>query len=217
MRIPSYDDAAHTYHLDGIRLRSVSQIIRAGGADTKTEWYTDDGRVRGKAVHAVCVAVDCWGLWRGPGRPMPWPRYLPPPPDVLVEPEATSGDGGPVLVTCPESLAGYVDGYWKWRELFGPRWSAIEVPLGRLDPPVGGTPDRVGCVRGRPAVVEIKTSGSQEAWHGLQTAAYDWLDPLPIPRDRFAVYLKADGTFRMKRYDSPSDLVEFLMLADLHM
>lgn len=206
-----YDDAAHAYYSDGVQLASVTHLLKAAGKIPDLRWYTEGGRERGKAVHAICAATDCWGLWRGPGRPIPWPRYLPPPPEALAYCAEPGEPGEALYIVCPEGLAGYVDAYWAWRRLFQPRWTAIEVPRAR--PPVAGTADRIGVVRGRPAVVELKASPSEQAWHGLQTAAYDWLDPLPVPRDRFALYLRPDGLFRLRRFDSPDDLPDFLEIA----
>jgi hypothetical protein len=49
----TYDDTTHTYFIDGIKVPSVTQVLRAGGV--ATEQYMDRFAAdRGSAVHLAC-------------------------------------------------------------------------------------------------------------------------------------------------------------------
>jgi hypothetical protein len=70
-----------------------------------------------------------------------------------------------------------------------------------------GTPDRVIQLNGTSAVLDIKTGGPQD-WHPLQTAGYALLVDPAI--DRFALYLRRDGSYRLSRHSSHHDFSVFL-------
>lgn len=53
----SFDPEKHEYRLDGVRLPSVTECLKAGGL-IESDWYTEAARVRGKAVHAACHYHD---------------------------------------------------------------------------------------------------------------------------------------------------------------
>lgn len=100
-------------------------------------------------------------------------------------------------------LAGYFAAYKKFRGEMDIEWTEIEKP--RHDAALGyaGTPDRVG----NRIVLDIKT-GSAQAWHGPQLAAYTMLAleaPLNTLTKRYGLYLAKDGTYKLKRYESRSD------------
>jgi hypothetical protein len=204
----TFDATRHAYRCGYRYLRSVTGIIRAAGRMGDLAWYgTPAAKRRGSAVHDLTVATEAAGRWDGPGRPMPWPPGFPlPAPEILV-PEAT----GTVLVASPADLAGYLDAYWSWRALYAPVWTHVEATLARLDLDVAGRPDRIGVVLGSSAVVEVKT-GAEDDWHGLQTAGYDLLEPLPFERQRYGLYLRSNGKFKFRPHDDVRDRSEFLEL-----
>ncbi len=74
-----------------------------------------------------------------------------------------------------------------------------------------GTLDRVGTVAGKRSVLDIK---SGESWpsHGPQTAAYQQalLAAGEKTVSRCAVYLRADGTYRLQALTGKSDWAVFL-------
>lgn len=94
-----------------------------------------------------------------------------------------------------------------------------------------GTPDLIGLAprlkecRG-PGCFDIKRSFYGGAAIGLQTYGYarQWNDEdakknkdLRIPAsNRFALQLRADGTYRLKRYDDPEDELAFLACLQQH-
>lgn len=116
-------------------------------------------------------------------------------------------------------IAGYVAAWRDFKAKTDYAAIAIELPVvhGRLE--YAGTLDRVCFVSGKCAVVDIKT-GLIPLSAGPQLAAYreayDWMvsaalveRPPEIPKRRYVVQLRQDGTFRLEKYDSPEDLGVF--------
>jgi hypothetical protein len=52
-----FDAEKHTYTLDGIEYPSVTQILADCGI-IKTRFYTEDGKSRGKEIHALTALLD---------------------------------------------------------------------------------------------------------------------------------------------------------------
>lgn len=52
----TFDADIHAYHLNGVRLPSVTQVLFEAGL-VDTAWYTDEARLRGTYVHAA-LALD---------------------------------------------------------------------------------------------------------------------------------------------------------------
>ncbi|MDD2858876.1 MAG: PD-(D/E)XK nuclease family protein [Candidatus Nanopelagicales bacterium] len=53
----TFDPATHTYRVDGVRLPSVTQIMRATGI-IDDRWFDAWSRDRGSAVHLACELAD---------------------------------------------------------------------------------------------------------------------------------------------------------------
>ena len=55
-----FDEAAHTYTLDGVRLPSVTEITRFCAYDYKSDrpWLAQEAARRGSAVHEACALID---------------------------------------------------------------------------------------------------------------------------------------------------------------
>lgn len=193
----AYTDGRHYY-------RSVTGVLRAAGR--VGEWGTPDALTRGKLVHALTLALETAGTWLGTGHDLPWPDGYPlPPMEIAVR------RGSRYVLRPDAELARYCDAYWQWRCLYRPRWTMMEHPLARPDLNLAGTPDRIGILRGWPTVLEVKTGGAA-SWHGLQLAGYDLLDEGPMERHRVALYLAADGSFKLRSYADPADRFNFYVL-----
>ena len=201
----TFDVETHTYRLDGRRLPSVTGAIRAAGFLDDLTWFGSAAALRrGRIVHALAAAVDDLG-WTDPLRCPALPvGYTSAPREIVV----LRADGR-LAAACPSELVGYFRGYVAFRQMYRGRWSAVERPIARGDLGYAGTPDRIGILNGRPAVLEIKT-GTASGWHGYQLAAYDMLDPLPFERLRVAVYLPGDGTYKLRTYADGNDRICFL-------
>lgn len=201
----SFDVETHAYTWHGRRLPSVTWTLRETGHLDDLTWFGSAAAlVRGRTVHALTALMDATA-WADPGRVVRLPKgYRAAPRSLVVQ----GADGG-LCAACPPAFAGYFRAYAAFRSTYAGRWTFIETAVARPDLGYAGTPDRIGVLAGRPAVLEIKT-GAAAAWHGIQMAAYDLLDPLPFERDRAAVYLQADGTFRIRRYADAEDRMRFL-------
>ena len=56
----TFDEATHTYTLDGIRLPSVTEVTRFCAYDYKSDrpWLAEAAARRGTAVHEACALID---------------------------------------------------------------------------------------------------------------------------------------------------------------
>lgn len=68
-----------------------------------------------------------------------------------------------------------------------------------------GTLDRVGVIRGKQSVLDIKTSAKLGPAVGVQLAAYQHAFTDAEIEGRFAVQLIKDGTYRVVEYANPAD------------
>lgn len=105
----------------------------------------------------------------------------------------------------------FFEAYRAFRQSLDCRWRWLEHP--RVERRLGFASiiDREGTVNGGPAILEIKT-GSPDNFHGPQLAGGDLLAGR-FPRGarrRLAVYLAADGKFRLREYSDPADYLKFL-------
>lgn len=104
------------------------------------------------------------------------------------------------------AYAPYVAAYDCFLRDVQPQWAYIEHKV--HDPARGyaGTLDRIGFVQNKWALIDIKTGGDQP-WHGPQTAAYARLMPhgSGLKPDRFGLYLRRDGTYRLVPFTERTD------------
>jgi hypothetical protein len=107
------------------------------------------------------------------------------------------------------ALVGYLEGWKRFRAETGFVPTAIEKKVYNEPYGYAGTLDRLGTLpnKTRPALVDIKT-GAPIFWHPLQTAAYALC--LEEPHDRYCVYLKDNGTYRMEAHTNRKDTQIFL-------
>lgn len=114
--------------------------------------------------------------------------------------------------------AGYIESYLKWRHLANPRWRIMEEARYSKRWRYCGIPDRVGFdSKGRPLVLDFKTSATSQPWHAIQLALYDILcDDIPWGiRRRVTLLLRADGSLaKAVEYDKRTDYIKAFELLD---
>ena len=99
-----------------------------------------------------------------------------------------------------QALIQYVVAYKLFLSEARPIWTAIEEPL--FDDAIGvaGKPDRLSA----DGVTDIK-AGQPQPWHGIQLALYAMLAKKPITTIRRGLYLRGDGTYKVKIYSDRQD------------
>lgn len=125
-----FDEATHTYTLDGVELPSVTHIIRylavdkANNADMNMALIA---RERGSAVHEATVMYDY---------------------------------SGEIPDDFPAEYAPYLEAYVQFCRDYKPQWTLIEHAMGSNAYYMGyaGTLDRFGLIDGEYAILDIKTS-----------------------------------------------------------
>lgn len=113
-----------------------------------------------------------------------------------------------------DELKPYLTAWIKFRAETGFVPETIEKRLYHPTLRYAGTPDRSGLIRGRRAVIDIKKMLTLGPVIGLQLAAYKELferNGTPI-EDRYALGLRADGTYRLQLYTDKGDWPVFLSL-----
>lgn len=112
------------------------------------------------------------------------------------------------------ALAPYLNAWRQFSADHSVEWEQIERPVYHSTLRYAGTPDRYGLVKGRFAVVDIKSTAELYPAVGPQLAAY--ANALCLPHsERIAVQLKADGTYVAKTYGDPTDFAVFASLLTL--
>lgn len=164
-------DESHVYRVGGQSLVSVTQAIKIAGLMGDTSLYTDQARDRGTAVHSMVEYFD---------------------------------QGDLELDTLDPALMGYLDAYRLFLADYEPEWQLIEAQRADTTLRYAGTVDRAGMLKGikHPVVLDVK-SGSPEAWHPIQLSAYKHLVAMELAAAlivRFALYLSADGRYRLEPF-----------------
>lgn len=172
----TFDEAAHVYRLNGTPLISVTTVLKKAGI-VVADFFTEEGRLRGTAVHKAVFYDIHADLHLDSLHPMIRP---------------------------------YVEGWLKFKREthFRPIKALCEV---RHHHPLyfyAGTPDVVGWLNGRPALIDVKTGDATTA--RFQTAAYrEFPKILALQPDRFDLRLKPDGTYRLNRHPNHNDILQF--------
>ena len=113
--------------------------------------------------------------------------------------------------TLDSVVAGYLDGWKRFREEMDFVPTQIEMIVHNTAYGYCGKLDRLGKFRDKPnrkIMLDIK-SGAKEWWHPLQTMAYvTCLDDGPY--DRYALYLTADGKYKLVPHTRRADLQDWL-------
>ena len=114
-----------------------------------------------------------------------------------------------------ESDLRYLDAFKRFVAETGFKASVKECEQPRYHPVYlfGGTIDIVGKLSGHYVLIDIKT-GFPQPWHGLQLAAYLLL--VHVPPERYGLYLRSDGTYRLESYNNRNDSKIFLSALTLY-
>lgn len=188
MTVLQFDPAAHAYTFGGVRVPSVTQVLRP--------LYSFDGiplgvlnakAALGTAVHRACELFDN--------------------DDLDEESEA----GARALIP----IAGYLDGYKRFK---ADKRLSIVANEQRLFHPVhryAGTIDRRYAMEGHIWDVDLKSTVSMSPIVGIQTAAYTEMfraNGFTQPARRGALQLFPDGNYKLWEFTDPSDFSVFLSL-----
>ena len=196
-----FDAASHTYRYEGRVLPSVSAIIRdLSMADLRMvpPEVLREAAEFGTRVHALTEEYDrANAAWLGHFYDLPEREWR-----------------------CLEAWASFRHDM-RWQN------THIEHRVRHHALGYAGTIDRLGVFHNpdtglsEQAIIDIKTSDPHD-WHGVQLAGYHlaarsegliptpgWMETVPAC-GRYAVYLRDDGTYRLRRYDSPEDTRVFL-------
>jgi len=184
-----FDAETHTYTLDGRRLISLTEALHVAGFISGEEWFTEEARLRGSAVHAACWYFD----ERDFNESTLDPRIRP----YLDAWKRFREESGWAAENTDES---------------GRDTSIKEEPLWSFEG-FATTPDRVGELGGHPTILEIKT-GLESPWHGPQTAGQAIARSERTGRAlhtlrRYGVYLRNDGTYRLRPKTDRGDYAAF--------
>lgn len=118
------------------------------------------------------------------------------------------------------AIAGYVAAWISYRADVDCEWDIIEQPMHHPRLLYAGTPDRIGTVDGKRAVIDIKTTSVMSPAVGVQLAGYQMMEPVDASKAqnvlRVAVQLRKDGTYRTHQFDSRGDSMTFLSLLNIH-
>lgn len=139
------------------------------------DYFTEDSRTRGRYVHRMVLYSEREGLDEN---------------------------------TVDERLRGYLEAYRRFvQEVAVGPCTLLERPL--CDPILrfAGTPDQLRPMQGRETLIDLK-SGQPHPTHGLQLAAYEhliWRQLRCGRLDRAAVYLKPNGSYRLRMYEDRND------------
>lgn len=181
-----FDEAKHEYYSDGKRVPGVTEIlspITASGYSKINPAVLEHAAMKGTLVHEWCEMYDY----------------------------------GCADESVPSELAPYCAAYADFIRDYRPKWEKIEEIVaqynmidvgndeyyeGKLVGEYAGRLDRMGLLNDRYAIVDIKTIAAPNTKNHIsvccQTAAYAKAIGKPyIAYDRYALYLKPDGTYRL--------------------
>lgn len=175
-----FDEATHTYTLDGVELPSVTQIIRylavdkANNADPNMALIA---RERGSAVHEATVVYDY---------------------------------SGEIPDDFPAEYAPYLEAYVQFVRDYKPKWILTEHAMGSNVMGMGyaGTLDRFGLIDGEFSLLDIKTSYKVDIPSlSAQLAAYSKLlrEEQPTYSENkvnlYGLQLMRNGKYRLYKCD----------------
>ena len=167
-----FEEATHTYIVDGVELPSVTHICRFLHYDTAVNakpWLRDVAADRGTRIHAYTAMLDY-------GEPL--------------------GDED-IDMDC----LGYVKAYRRFLEDYKPQWDGIETVLGSTKLGYAGTVDRYGKIGKDSVVLDIKTGSSVNriAVNSQLWGYENLLEEKSFEADlSFVLLLRKDGTYVLK-------------------
>lgn len=194
---PTFEEASHTYRVDGQIVPSVTQILHRLSAEAYRfvdKDLMEDAALLGTAAHKM-IELDLR--------------------DDL-DPDTLS-----------DGLQVYYTAWQNFRQLSGFRMVLSEQRVYSARYGYCGTLDLAGWLNGRFAIIDAKRTAQVPRTAGPQTAAYSlalceqqpdlFEQPGSNPdADRFALHLRADGTWRLVPFTNKSDLRVFLACKTLN-
>lgn len=195
----TFDEELHRYYVEGRWIRSVTQVLNIITGPIYARIpppILDFAKVRGSNVHGWTELLDLGEA-------------------ETFGPTIRAEDG--TILHEDHAEWPYVQAWLRFREESGFLPEIIEQRLYHPRLRYCGTVDRIGLLHGRRATLEIKTVASLAAWVGLQTAGYHEAfnhgrDRSEQARDRYAVQLKKDGSYRLEQYQDAGDLSAFIAM-----
>jgi len=198
----TFDEDVHRYYHEGQWVRSVTQILSLITAPLYArapQFVLAEALERGSNVHGWTELIDLF--------------------EADVTSDAIIANDGTALL--PEHAEWpYVQAWLAFKRESGFQPEIVEQRIWHPTVRYAGTVDRIGLLGGTRATLEIKTVAQLHPWVGLQTAAYHEGYNLGRPRaeqarDRYAVQLRKDGTYRLKAYrreDHRADFEAFIAM-----
>ena len=113
----------------------------------------------------------------------------------------------------PEHVLGRLNAYKAFLEDVHPIILDVEQLVRNPRWKYCGKLDRRLKIRGREGILDIKC-GAEEKWHRLQTMGYRLCFRRRMAR--WCLYLKDDGTYKLREHDNPSDHGAFLGALAIH-
>lgn len=175
-----FTDDGHVYTdaATGARIPNITSMLDATGW-VDSQWFTEESSIRGTAVHALTADYDLGAL------------------DVE---------------TCVSEYKGWLLAYVKVMGILQAQVRAVEEMIRHAQLGFVGRLDRIVAVHGVLGIVEIK-SGLFQKSHPIQTALQAVLAAqqthLPPERiQRFCLYIKENGRFKVEEHVSLGDFVE---------
>ena len=190
--ILKFDEATHTYWINGIKVPSVTQVLREAGIIDHSKIPQDKLDIAmkfGIAVHKACELYDNHNL--------DWNKL-----DIKLKP--------------------YVNAWVLFIVETGFIVKQNEKPIGSEKYMVAGTPDRTGKLFNARADVEIKSTYAMDIQGlELQTGGYELiynegLYGINKIKKRIGVLLKPDGTYKIEPCKNKSDKFDFLVCLQMY-
>ena len=175
-----FDEAKHEYRLGGRPVLGTTAILKGAIGNLYTDVPLERNEfslIFGKATHHACRLLD----------------------EELLD-----------WASVDERLVSRIRAWEKWKADYRAQIWGVEVPLGSVRHQFAGTIDRFVSIHGNDddhLILDIKT-GPLKPTVALQLAAYGILydeNHKRKHRGRFAVELKADGTYRCQPYTDKRD------------
>jgi hypothetical protein len=114
------------------------------------------------------------------------------------------------LAYVPDGYQGYVDAWEKFRDETGFVPHVVEQPVYHVSYGYAGTPDAVGKMAERDAIIDVKT-GCDSPHYSLQTAGYGGMFRVGSRGyDRYCVFLNDNGKYKIRQHTDPRDWDVFL-------
>ncbi|MEO5360592.1 MAG: PD-(D/E)XK nuclease family protein [Nitrospirota bacterium] len=120
--------------------------------------------------------------------------------------------------TLRDEIRPYVEAYKRFRTESGFEPQLVEYRLYSKTYGYAGTMDRVGMLTSKTTIIDLKT-GQPQCADALQTAAYAYayteMTGVKV-MERYGLYLKDTGSYRLQNHKERSDLQIFLAAASLY-